>query len=117
MATATPYKVAVKLGQAEFSAEGPEETVKEQLAHFFIAATQPLSPQIKGNGNGTVHGNGHANGNGGHGAPAPEAEHTSVNQAIIDRLFKEDRDGILSLRTLPKTDDRNADALLLILWG
>jgi len=32
-------------------------------------------------------------------------------------LFKEDRNGVISLRTLPKTEERNADALLLLLWG
>ena len=31
MSRATTYKVQVKLGQAEFSAEGPEDTVKEPL--------------------------------------------------------------------------------------
>ena len=38
MSTASAYKVHVKLGQAEFSAEGPEGTVKQQLADFLLLA-------------------------------------------------------------------------------
>ncbi|MCI0420680.1 MAG: hypothetical protein L0312_15880 [Acidobacteria bacterium] len=113
MTAATAYKVHVKLGQAEFSAEGPEETVKAQLASFLgLAAAQPIPPhQINGNG----HSNG--NGNGAHSAPPGESAHTDVDPTVVARLFKEDRNGAISLRTLPKTEQRNADALLLLLWG
>jgi hypothetical protein len=124
MSTATPYKVSVRLGQAEFSAEGPEDTVREQLAHFFIAATQPLPIHVTAAKNG-----GASNGHGDDGthvtppaaadrtAPTAAAVATAVPPEVVARLFKEDQNGFLSLRTLPKTERRNADALLLLMWG
>src|SRR5262245_14226448 len=96
---ASPYKVHVKLGQAEFQAEGPEETVKERLAHFYIAATTaPFAPPGNGNGNANgKNGNGaaHMNGNGAEPAAlqdvAPDLElRTSVDQKTISRLFREE---------------------------
>src|SRR2546430_1964531 len=65
MTATNPYKVHVKLGQAEFSAEGPEETIKAQLASFFdLAATTPqhFNGTSHSNGNGAIHANvnGHA---------------------------------------------------------
>jgi hypothetical protein len=126
MESTIAYRVHVKLGPAEFKAVGPEETVKEQLAQFYIAASQP--PASHGNGNGRngngagpANGNGHGNGNGAESAPlavaAPDLElRTDVDPRIIGRLFKEEN-GCIMLRALPKGGDRNAEALLLILWG
>jgi hypothetical protein len=128
------YKVHVKLGAAEFEAEGPEETVKEQLAHFYIAATQPVVSQpvqTNGNGNGknggsTIHVNGNGNGNGIGAETAvnpvnpyasPDLElRTRVDPKLIARLFKE-KNGVMTLSVLPKSDNRNQETLLLILWG
>ena len=114
MSSATAYKVHVKLGPAEFEAEGPEETVKEQLNHFYIAATQPFiqHPQNAASGN-----------NGGSTVAVPPADTatsagpaTDVDPKIIDRLFREE-DGVVVLRAKPKGEDPNGEALLLILWG
>lgn len=119
------YKVHVKLGPAEFEAEGPEETVKEQLAHFFIAATQPSPLPNKTNGNGTSNGNGAFHGNG-ESEPKGDSSglasdglelRTSIEPTVLQRLFKRSDDGLVSLRALPKSDARNADTLILILWG
>jgi hypothetical protein len=118
MTSATvPYKVSVRLGQAEFTAEGPESTVREQLTSFLqIASVQPVSPQLPVN---HFNGNGHGNGNGKHETPiTPAMEKSQGGDTTHNpRLFSEDRDGLISLRILPKTEDRDVDALLLILFG
>src|ERR1700752_5112871 len=106
MSSATAYKVQVKLGQAEFSAEGPEDTVKEHLASFLqIASTLPPSPvhqehvsDLESNGNG----NGHINGNGKHIAmPATALLPGDWNEWLGtygNRLFAEDAHGLISVR-------------------
>lgn len=121
MTSATPYKVQVRLGQAEFSAEGPEATVREQLASFLqIASIHPASSQDQV---GQANGNGHTNGNGKHVEapmiPAPSSgQEKWVDTRNNGRLFSEDqRNGLISVRVLPKTEEREADTLLLILFG
>jgi hypothetical protein len=110
MSATIAYKVQVKLGQAEFSAEGPEETVKEQLGHFFIAATKlPISPQINGNGN--------DDGNGNHFESSPShSAATGLSPETVKRLFADDGK-IVSVRRLPISEERDADVLFLILLG
>jgi hypothetical protein len=120
---AAPYKVHIKLGQAEFSAEGPEETVKTQLASFLAVA-----PNYAEHGNGNGHANGKAvavNGNGtngvngnGHAELQPTgAWQTCLESSLIKRLFAEGKDGLISLRVLPNTEEKKSDAIFLILFG
>jgi hypothetical protein len=117
------YKVRVKLGASEFEAEGPEDTVRQQLDHFYIAATQPLAQRANTNqptntaGNETTGKHPAAEGNGDGPTPIPDLEQrTTVDPMIINRLFR-DESGILVLRVIPKVEGRNGEALLLILWG
>src|SRR5437588_1927071 len=106
MNAATSYRVSVKLGAAEFDAEGPEDTVKEQLAHFFIAASQPSLFPSKSNGNGASHVTSLDNGQ-----PKAEAQaetsgfacdglefRTSLDLATLQRLFKHNEEGLITLR-------------------
>src|SRR5579864_205752 len=126
MNSTTAYKVQVKLGQAEFIAEGPESTVKEHLAAFLqIASTHTIDLQ-----NHAGHGNGHSNGNDrAELGPAPATSLVSeisarpagqdqwVDSANGAGVFTQDADGLISVCVLPKTDSREADTLLLILLG
>jgi hypothetical protein len=125
--SAIAYKVQVKLGQAEFSAEGPEDTVKEQFASFLQAASahaisQPhvLPPSSNGT-NGHSNGNGHANGHAEQVVqpassllPGTWMQWAEANRANM--LF-DDRQGVISVRPLLKGETREADTLLLILFG
>jgi hypothetical protein len=129
MAVATAYKVRIKLGQAEFDAEGPEDTVKKNLAEFLeIAPTcaervakeprgfdfrdllgPPRAPNNKERADASA-------------VTATETpsstRETSVDPRVLNRLFKDNGDGLISLRVLPKqSEDRAADTLFLLLYG
>lgn len=98
-----PYKLQVKIGAAEFTAEGPEDAVKEQFQQFLsavnqspAAATTPKQqPPKAANGSPPV-------------VPSPE---------VLQRAFTTDSRGIVSLQILPETSDRNADTVLLSIYG
>jgi hypothetical protein len=105
------YKIQVKLGNAEFLAEGPEESVKAAFGQFLVAAASvgptqksppPASPPppitpLKDGINGSS---------------------STVDQSILERVFQKDED-VVSLRMLPKKDNSNwqADAVILLLYG
>jgi hypothetical protein len=99
-----PYKIRVKLGANEFDAEGPEEVVKDQFQLFLEAVKQPvlqLPPSLPSppgqNGN----------------TPSVESD---VDQAVLQRIFRVDGDQV-SLRVLPQSQQRDADGVLLLLYG
>lgn len=107
------YKIQVKIGDAEFQAEGPEQIVSTQFDRFIdvIAArkaavntthqeTKKETADSTGNGSGTI----------------PVVETPSV-LALHERVFSLDDRAGLSLRVLPKTDAPEADAVMLILYG
>lgn len=97
-----PHKVRIKIGDAEFEAEGSEESVKQQYADFLSAISsrkpetkKPAKPNEQeplGNGNG------------------------GDLQDIIGRVFKVDGD-LISLHFLPKSETAQSDALMMLLYG
>ena len=89
-----PYKLQVKIGNAEFNAEGPETSVKAQFDAFMEVLRQS-GAAARGN----------------------ESRSDSVTDSEVQRAFSSDDNGIVSLRVLPKTDRRDADALILLIWG
>lgn len=128
------YKLHVRVGNSEFRAVGPEETVRDQFDRFMSAlATLPAAPV-----NGTVRPNRQpasvpglpdgyhdqfddgldepgsnddahlGNGAGGHSGP--------VDGELLSRAFRNDGE-IISLRVLPDGKDAHADALLLLIYG
>lgn len=110
------YRIKVKLGQAEFDAEGPEAAVKEAYKEFLLALrpgvqSDSLSP-LRGNSVGAADNNSSIDpGNDGE-APLDSAEETQSK-----RLFMIHKDNTVSLRLLPKGKERDGDALLLLLYG
>jgi hypothetical protein len=96
-----PHKVRVKIGDAEFEAEGSEETVKEQYDRFL--ASLPAAQTAKKLGDT---------------ASADEGRQAAGGDpdTALARAFKDEAD-VVSLRLHPKGDNRDADALLMILYG
>lgn len=98
-------RIRVKIGSSEFDAEGPTELVRQQYDEFLkavssvnLAASVPsqnLSAPPPAN-------------------PNPSQE--TPPDAVMQRIFSIDQ-GVVSLLDLPKTQTREADALLLILYG
>jgi hypothetical protein len=113
-------KVDVKLPDGSaFSAEGPEALVTQLFQQFIEASrsatsargiertpdpppvdTEVQSPVDDGGASGAVN-NGAGSGQ-------------EVDQALMDRVFVVDRDGVVSLRVMPAEE---ADALILLLYG
>jgi hypothetical protein len=101
----TPYTLRVKIGDSEFTAEGPEDTVKEAYQKFLEAAATARPS----------------------GAPSgPQAETSEagrpgegVPRDLLKRAFIVGDDGIVSLRHLPSSEgsQQRADAAILLLFG
>jgi hypothetical protein len=128
-ATAAPYKVFARFGNAVFKAEGPQEAVKDQFDLFMGVLGSKLEA-VQSNGS-----NGHQKKK-----PAerivddpdlPEGHHEqfdedeaspqngeagTIPKELIERAYRIDGNA-LSLRVLPQTKDRDADALLLLVYG
>jgi hypothetical protein len=128
MSTAIAYKVRVKLGQAEFDAEGPEETVKKNLTEFLehAPAYADRTPTRQGfefsDFLAQVRGPAMLDTVGVATAAAPQLPSTSLatslNPQVLKRLFKDDSDDLISLRVLPsESEDKAADTVLLLLFG
>jgi hypothetical protein len=104
----TPHKLHIKIGHVEFNAEGSEATVNEQYKKFLeVVAAVGLSQANE---------------------PPPGADNGFARQDVpalpqapsaaeMQRVFSEDGEGVISLRLLPKTDSRAADAVVMILYG
>lgn len=100
------HRIKIKIGNAEFDAEGSPELVKEQFKEFMAAISlmgsdKPLS--IVPTGTPDVPPN-----------PAP-SDKSGVDASILERIFM--RGDPLSLAALPKSDNANPDALLVLLYG
>lgn len=102
----TPFKLRTKIGGAEFEAEGPEESVREQFRMFMDAVTAaPVSPpRPAGNG---------ANSD----PPTPSPTDTPITEEMLARVFAIDQNENVVVQRLPQSDNRNADSVLLILYG
>lgn len=104
----TPYKLQIKIGAHEFSAEGPEATVKEAFDAFMKAVTNPApaAAPIQGQLAATL------------GGVMLQATGTVTDTAPIDlnRVFKQEGD-IISMKHLPPTPNKIADAAIVLMYG
>lgn len=112
----TTYKLRVRIGVSEFEAEGDEATVKEQYRMFLDAiAEAPGAPPVPR----AAASRSDERPLPFDGGPAPAAapdNGTGIPSALMDRVFSNIR-GVISLRSLPQSETRDADALLLLLYG
>lgn len=100
-----PYKLRVRLGNAEFEAEGDEAVVREQY-NMFLKALPVAQNMVEERA-----------------ASEDKPEKSTANHPqdnagdqLIARAFSDER-GVVSLRALPETKNRDADALLLLIYG
>jgi hypothetical protein len=103
-----PHKVRVKIGDAEFEAEGGEELVKAQFADFLAALSAKPSQQHKPKANAMEPEDGLPDDAGNHNGDA--------SSELINRAYLPVKD-LISLRFLPKSENQDADTLLLLLYG
>ena len=96
------HRIKVKLGDAEFDAEGKPEDVKAQYDAFLkllgsrpkAEAAPPLKPALE--------------------KPNP-ATPGEVERGLLDRVFRQG--DILSLAAIPSGEAREADTMLALLYG
>ena len=95
-------KLRVKIGDAEFEAEGSEESVKQDYAEF-LGKLEELKkkPSTVNNAQNKIH------------LPIDLGE---ADPERVSRVFKVE-DDMVSLTFLPRTENAQADALMLLLYG
>ena len=93
------HRIKIKLGDSEFEAEGASETVQAQYEQFLAALdrTGTKTPSAK--------------------TASQQPQNTGDGDAIFSRIFEMRPDGVVTLKLLPKGDEKEADAFLLILYG
>jgi hypothetical protein len=101
----TTNRIKIKLGNAEFEAEGTEESVQSQYERFLQAFERMSSkePAVQTLQNGTQE-------------PAQPTT-GPFDDALLSRIFDVRQDGVVALKVLPKGQEKEADSLLLILFG
>jgi hypothetical protein len=118
----TTQRIKIRIGDAEFEAEGPVALVKEQFEAFMAVVKEHAIPRAKNiessPDTGTI---GAVGGlavlaSGVAGAPATLSEATPITDELLTRVYRRDGDGI-SLLGLPRTDQPSADALVALLYG
>jgi hypothetical protein len=100
----TAYKLQVELANgAKFTGEGPEKAVKEDYKAFIEAQGGQQSANGKPPQN--------------HRGRDAIEHQIELPDASLQRVFAVDEGGSVSLRILPRTERRDADALILLLYG
>jgi len=103
------YKLRVKIGGAEFEAEGAEDTVKAQFDEFklLVSAQAPIAPVTASKSTNQQ--------------PATFTADQSLEVPQgFERLFNADEKNgkkAVTLRLLPQGEERDSVTLLLLLWG
>jgi hypothetical protein len=105
------YRLKVRVGDSEFDADGPEETVKAQF-DLFLMALKYAAPSPR-----NTLGVNAAGGAGANPAPASPTENATIEDNTWGRFFLEEPDDHVSLKVLPESKNRNADAIMLLLYG
>lgn len=94
------HRIKTKIGDNEFEAEGTPEVVQAQydqwLGHLSQSAIKPKPQSDKGN---------------------QHTHATGTDETIWPRIFELRPDGFVTLKVLPKGDEKEGDAFLLILYG
>jgi hypothetical protein len=103
------HRLKIKIGDAEFEAEGPSALVESQYAQFLeIVRSAPIkqaTPAPKGDSTDPKRNNSEL-----------DEVPSEVPNEIISRIFKRTGDAI-SLLSLPRTENPGADALIALLYG
>lgn len=98
-------RVKMKIGDAEFEADVPADQVQPMYDQFLAALqnrapAKPAAPAIEP----VV-------------ADTATVPATPFDQSMLQRVFEQRADGFVTLKLLPKGDNKEADAFLLLLFG
>lgn len=106
------YKLKVKIGQHEFEAEGSQEAVERQFQTFSELVKLPVPVPSQDTPKTLISkvGENSAQSN------STMTFSDALDAMMVKKIFHLDGD-IVSLTVLPRTEDRDADAALVILFG
>lgn len=90
--------VRMKFGDAEFETDVPESQVEFMYARF-LEKIGSIPPPKTG------------------GKFIDPADKPTIDETQLGRIFEVKQDGIVTLRRLPKSENQEADAFLLMLYG
>jgi hypothetical protein len=97
------HRMKVRVGQSEFEAEGDEITVNEQY-RLFLDAIQGVGVNRPPSKNGRDE-------------PTETKNRETTLDGVWARFYSLEGDSDVSLKTIPSTEDANADAIILLLYG
>jgi|SRR5215467_10456617 len=112
-------RLKMKIGEAEFEADVPENKVQRMYAQFlFLLERRNQSfarPIVAGaEAHGQEH---HIEASFRIGPPGESLADEPFDQALLTRVFELREDGAVTLKMLPNGPDKNADGMLLLLFG
>jgi hypothetical protein len=100
-----PKHVRMKIGDAEFEADVPSDEVVQQMYDRFLAAIEKRAPDTSPKKAGSID------------SKALEIPNGGETDSFAQRVFELRPDGFVALKVLPKGEQKEADAFLLILYG
>jgi len=101
-----PKHIRMKIGDAEFEADVPSDEVVQQMYDRFLAAIEKRAPEAASK-KPPLSGD----------TKTTETPNGSEADGLVQRIFELRPDGFVALKMLPKGEQKEADAFLLILYG
>ncbi|QOJ36616.1 MAG: hypothetical protein HRU82_17415 [Nitrospira sp.] len=104
------YKLRVKIGDHEFEAEGPADVVKEQFElwkSLVTSAPPPQTPRIDTPPPIQLEPR----------SPGGQAGQAFTPEQLLHIISIDDKRDLVTLRILPKGEDRHREAILIVLYG
>ena len=102
------HRIKIKIGDAEFEAEGKPELVKSQFEGFLAVVGHRPTVSVKPQEQVTPH-------TGKNASSGQVKRHGKIDEATLSRVFK--MDDPLSLMATPDTDNPEADAILVLIYA
>ena len=96
------YKLRMKIGDAEFEADGPKDDVKTLFEQWRTLVESAIARKSEAGSSKK--------------STDVSVSDSPADEALVKRVFV-DRDGTLSLLGLPKSENAIADALVLLVYG
>jgi len=117
-------RLKLKIGEAEFEADVPENKVQPMYAQFLLMLERRSQAPVRlFDAGAQVYPQEHdieatvRDGSSAESVSEPEFLHETFDQTLLPRIFDLHDDGAVTLKVLPKGPDTNADAMLLLLYG
>ena len=110
-------RLKMKIGEAEFEADVPENKVQPMYAQFLFMLERRNQTAVRPMGTDAKPHHQQAEVIVRDGSSAESLLGETFDQSLLSHIFDLREDGIVTLKMLPDGADKNADAVLLLLYG